>query len=302
MKNRPNQYVLDRKSFCGKAAILCLFLAMVFRCVGGLLNLTIFEDRFATVEFLLPVGCCILYILCILIFGRRWFKISVVPFLLGVMACVLRLYSYDNLLQQEASFERILCSIFFYLIVASAYSGIVLGSLRGKTLLLLLFLVPLGSHAWFEIYPLFRDGIRVEPSLILMELSVLCVIFAMLFAAAGMHLGVPGSRSTGNKPASAPSAPETEETDAAPADAPAEPSAAEFVEPPAAAAEAADEAPAEEPFAPASSPATEADEEEDTEEEDGYDPFAPSPIHLTLNPDLNEDQPEGEAGQDGADA
>ena len=106
MKNRPNQYVLDRKSFCGKAAILCLFLAMVFRCVGGLLNLTIFEDRFATVEFLLPVGCCILYILCILIFGRRWFKISVVPFLLGVMACVLRLYSYDNLLQQEASFER----------------------------------------------------------------------------------------------------------------------------------------------------------------------------------------------------
>ena len=113
MKNRPNQYVLDRKSFCGKAAILCLFLAMVFRCVGGLLNLTIFEDRFATVEFLLPVGCCILYILCILIFGRRWFKISVVPFLLGVMACVLRLYSYDNLLQQEASFERILCSIVF---------------------------------------------------------------------------------------------------------------------------------------------------------------------------------------------
>ena len=81
MKNRPNQYVLDRKSFCGKAAILCLFLAMVFRCVGGLLNLTIFEDRFATVEFLLPVVCCILYILCILIFGRRWFKISVVPFL-----------------------------------------------------------------------------------------------------------------------------------------------------------------------------------------------------------------------------
>ncbi len=297
MKNRPNQYVLDRKSFCGKAAILCLFLAMVFRCVGGLLNLTIFEDPFATVEFLLPVGCCILYILCILIFGRRWFKISVVPFLLGVMACVLRLYSYDNLLQQEASFERILCSIFFYLIVASAYSGIVLGSLRGKTLLLLLFLVPLGSHAWFEIYPLFRDGIRVEPSLILMELSVLCVIFAMLFAAAGMHLGVPGSRSTGSKPA-----PETEETDAAPAAAPAEPSAAERVEAPAAAAEAVGEAPAEEPFAPASAPAAEADEEEDTEEEDGYDPFAPSPIHLTLNPDLDEDRPEGEAGQDGADA
>ena len=298
MKNRPNQYVLDRKSFCGKAAILCLFLAMVFRCVGGLLNLTIFEDRFATVEFLLPVGCCILYILCILIFGRRWFKISVVPFLLGVMACVLRLYSYDNLLQQEASFERILCSIFFYLIVASAYSGIVLGSLRGKTLLLLLFLVPLGSHAWFEIYPLFRDGIRVEPSLILMELSVLCVIVAMLFAAAGMHLGVPGSRSTGSKPAPAPSAPETEETDAAPADAPAEPSVPERVEPPV----TADEASAEEPTSSLSSPATEENEEEEAEEEDGYDPFAPSPIHLTLNPDLDEDHPEGEAGQDGADA
>ena len=131
-----------------------------------------------------------------------------------------------------------------------------------------------------------------------MELSVLCVIFAMLFAAAGMHLGVPGSRSTGSKPAPAPSAPETEETDAAPAAAPAEPSVPERVEP----SVTAPEASSEEPTSSSSSPAAEENEEEDTEEEDGYDPFAPSPIHLTLNPDLNEDRPEGEAGQDGADA
>ena len=64
----------------------------------------------------------------------------------------------------------------------------------------------------------------------------------------------------------------------------------------------APEASSEEPTSSSSSPATEENEEEEAEEEDGYDPFAPSPIHLTLNPDLNEDQPEGEAGQNGADA
>ena len=181
MKNRHIRYTFDRKSFFGKAAIFCLILSMVLRGIGGLLNRTIFEDWFTIVEFGLPILCALLYLLSLLIFGRKWFKVTVFPFVLGVMACVVRLFSFDNLMQQEMSVERILVSVFFYLVVTALYSAIAFGGLRSRILLFLLFLVPLGYHAVFEIYPTVLSGFGLNLSLILMELSVLAVIFAMIF-------------------------------------------------------------------------------------------------------------------------
>ena len=181
MKNRHIRYTFDRKSFFGKAAIFCLILSVVLRGIGGLLNRTIFEDWFTIVEFGLPILCALLYVICLLIFGRKWFKVTVFPFVLGVMACVVRLFSFDNLMQQEMSVERILVSVFFYLVVTALYSAIAFGGLRARILLFLLFLVPLGYHAVFEIYPTVLSGFGLNLSLILMELSVLAVIVAMIF-------------------------------------------------------------------------------------------------------------------------
>lgn len=99
MKNQ-GKYMLDRKTFAAKAAMICLFLSMLVRGAAALVNKTVLIDRFSLVEYALPIVCCLLYLLCILLFGRRCFWLSIIPFICGVMAFVIRLFSYDNLLQE----------------------------------------------------------------------------------------------------------------------------------------------------------------------------------------------------------
>jgi hypothetical protein len=309
MKNRHIRYTFDRKSFFGKAAIFCLILSMVLRGIGGLLNRTIFEDWFTIVEFGLPILCALLYLLSLLIFGRKWFKVTVFPFVLGVMACVVRLFSFDNLMQQEMSVERILVSVFFYLVVTALYSAIAFGGLRARILLFLLFLVPLGYHAVFEIYPTVVSGFGLNLSLILMELSVLAVIVAMIFV----------SLSLSSKPRVSPVDPESGKnvvpplpgdrldekppvvTTEAPAEKPSEPAPAEqqpvtekpepVIEKP----EPADKKPEPAPASCESTPVSSWPAPAEKEDPD-YDPFAPSsgPIKLTLNPDLGDLSDKGE--------
>ena len=305
MKNRHIRYTLHRKSFFGKAAVFCLVLFIVLRGIGGLLNRTIFEDRFATAEFAFPILCALLYLLCLLFFGRKWFKITVFPFVLGVMACVVRLFSYDNLMQQVMSVERILVSIFFYLVVTAVYSAVAFGGIRARIFLFFLFLVPLGYHAVFEIYPVVSSGFGLSASPVLMELSVLAIIFSMLFVSLGMSSKPrvnsidPESGKTvvpplpGNKLDEKPPV----VTGEAPAEVPKEPSepAPEESEPPA--EEPEPTAAHSESVSAPSAITPEPDEAvPEGDEEPSFDPFAPStgPIQLTLNPDLGDYSAEGE--------
>ena len=309
MKNRHIRYTFDRKSFFGKAAIFCLILSVVLRGIGGLLNRTIFEDLFTIVEFGLPILCALLYVICLLIFGRKWFKVTVFPFVLGVMACVVRLFSFDNLMQQEMSVERILVSVFFYLLVTALYSAVAFGGLRARILLFLLFLLPLGYHAVFEIYPTVVSGFGLNLSLILMELSVLAVIFAMIFVSLALS----------SKPRVSPVDPESGKnvvpplpgdrldekppvvTTEAPAEKPSEPaptesqSVAEKPEPVIEKPEPAAEKPEPAPASYESTPVSSWSAPKEKEDPD-YDPFAPSsgPIKLTLNPDLGDLSDKGE--------
>lgn len=300
MKNRHIRYTFDRKGFFGKAAMLFLFLSAVLRGVGGLLNRTIFEDWFATVEFALPIVCALLYLLCLVCFGRKWFKVTVLPFVLGVMACVIRLFSFDNLMQQEMSVQRILVSIFFYLVLTAVYSAVAFSGLRAKILLFLLFLVPLAYHAVFEIYPVILAGYLPDLSPILMELSVLAVMIAMLFTSLGLSSRprissvdpesgktvvppLPGDKLDEKPPVV---------TADAPAETPVKPAEVSSKEPEPAPAAVKPE-PVSEPFSLSSAaPVSAFERKSDTE----YDPFAPSagPIKLTLNPDLGDLSEEGE--------
>ena len=315
MKNRHIRYTLDRKSFFGKAAMLCLFLSIVFRGIGAFLNPTIFRDQFDTVEFALPILCALLYLLSVLFFGRRWFKITIVPFLLGVMACVLRLFSFDNIMQQEMSVQRILVSVCFYLVLTAVYSAVVFSGLRAKYLLFVLFLVPLAYHIGFEIVPAFRGGYPINAYLVLMELSVLAVIFAMLFVSLGLSSKtrlkevdpesgkvvsppVPGDSLDVKPPIpsqASPAEPEPkEEAPQPPAEAPAEKGEEESKE---------ELLPSVKPEAPQAEVTPVAEKAENLpkpslweEKEYEYDPFAPSegPIKLTLNPILDDSSKEGE--------
>ena len=306
---KEKKYLLDRRSFPVKAALVCLLLGIVLRGVSGLLNRVVLEDRLTFFAFLLFLGSCLLYGLSLLLFGRKWLWITTGPFVLGVMAFVARLFTYDNLLQVEASIPRMLISMLFYLVVTAVYSATVCGGLRGKWFLVLLFLFPLAGHVVFDIIPAFRQGVSLSASQILAELSVLIVLIGMVFTALSMRhtLPAPGEGKKKKSDEVAPPQPGNKLDEKPPvisdpesADEPAvEEAAPEAETPPAELAETpaeeepavtADEAPVpEEPDKPSEAEA--ASDAADEPEADDYDPFAPStgPIRLTLNPFTGED-------------
>ena len=303
---KEKKYFLDRRSFPAKAALICLLLAFIFRGVSGLLNRVVLEDRLTFFAFLLFLGSCLLYGLSLLLFGRKWLWVTIGPFVLGVMTFVARLFTYDNLLQVEVSIPRMLISILFYLIITALYSATVCGGLRGKWLLVLLFLFPLAGHVVFDIIPAFRQGASLSVSQILAELSVLVVLIGMVFASLAMKHTVPapadkkkkkGNEVTpplpGNKlDEKPPVVSDPAHSAAAEAETVAAVPAAEALPEKEAEAEAADvaEAPlSEESVQVPETPAAQEKENEPVEDDD--DPFAPStePIRLTLDPFGGED-------------
>ena len=300
---KEKKYLLDRRSFPVRAALVCLLLGLIFRGVSGLLNRVVLEDRLTFFAFLLFLGSCLLYGLSLLLFGRKWLWVTTGPFVLGVMAFVARLFTYDNLLQVEVSIPRLLISMLFYLVVTAVYSATVCGGLRGKWFLVLLFLFPLAGHVVFDIIPAFRQGVSLSASQILAELSVLVVLIGMVFTALSMRHTIPepaekkkkGEEVTPPQPGDKLDEKPAVVSDPEPAAEPAvEEAAPEAETPPSEAAET----PAEEEPAVAAEEAAVPEESEkpaepeaasdaaDEPEAGDYDPFAPStePIRLTLDP------------------
>ena len=298
---KEKKYLLDRRSFLVKAALVCLLLAFVLRGVSGLLNRVVLEDRLTLFSFLLFLGSCLFYSLSLILFGRKWLWVTTGPFVLGVMAFVARLFTYDNLLQVETSIPRMMISILFYLVVTAVYSVTVSGGFRGRWLLVLLFLFPLAGHIVFDIIPAFRQGVAISASQILAELSVLAVIFGMIFTALSFRHTLPAPSENRKKKEDAVVPPQPGNkldekppvvSDPAQSDESAAESEPESVPDDSAGspAEAEPAAAAEEPKAAGKN--EEASEAVDTPdvitkpEAEEYDPFAPStePIRLTLDP------------------
>ena len=277
------KYMLDRRSIPAKAAMICLAISVLCRIVGGLLDRTFFEDRFALVEFLMPVACSMLLLLCILLFGRKGFWTSVIPFVCLMMAFVLRLFTFDNLRQIELPLNIVLISMFGCLALAALYAATVFGA-RTKWLLFVLLLAALAGHVWFELVPAFQEGGWLSVTPVCMEISVLFLFFTLLFVSVGMtrkHRERPPRPDHGSEPV--PPVPEekppvAEKTPKEPAPIPAAEQEKPKPEPkkPEPTPEKASEAP----------PAVKEPEVKKPEPEEEYDPFAPStgPIKLTLNP------------------
>ena len=190
---KEKKYLLDRRSFPVKAALVCLLIGFVLKGISGLLNRVVLEDRLTFFSLLLFLGSCLLYGLSLLLFGRKWLWVTTGPFVLGVMAFVARLFTYDNLLQVETSIPRMMISILFYLVITAVYSVTVCGGLRGKWLLVFLFLLPLAGHVVFDIIPAFKLGVVLSASQILAELSVLVVLIGLVFTALSMRHTLPAT-------------------------------------------------------------------------------------------------------------
>ncbi len=227
---KRTKFFVDKNSALIHAAVIFMALSAVFRLAGcwGMLG-----DRFfAATQLALPLICNLLFIVCVLLLGSRAFWLTSVPVILGVVFFIIKSFTFTSVL------HTILC-ILLYVLVAVLYTATAFGVIPTKWFLVPLFGLPLIYHIAVEDVAALRDA-SVTVASALQEISVLCIMTALLFTALAMkkhknieELDLPKMRAPKViPPQKAPAADAKAEGDSAPAAtpapaaAPAEPAAA----------------------------------------------------------------------------
>ena len=122
---------------------------------------------------MLPILCNLLFIVLVLYAGRRFFGLTFIPVILGVMFFIIKAFGFDSIL------HTILC-ICLYLAVAFIYTATVFGVIRTKWLLAPLFGLPLIVHIYLDRDMIAPKGQTVALAELLPEISVLCIMAALL--------------------------------------------------------------------------------------------------------------------------
>ena len=178
-KSKPRaKFYVEQQHWAVQTAIIFMALSAVFRIVGcwGKWD----ESFFAATQIALPLMCNILFILCLVLLGKKALWLSAVPVILGVVFFIIKSFTFDSWL------HTVLC-ILLYLLVAVLYTGTVFGVIRTKWLLPPLFGLPFLYHIFVEDLAALRDTANpVTLSAGLQEISVLCVMLALFFTAIAM--------------------------------------------------------------------------------------------------------------------
>ncbi len=176
--NAKVKFYIDKTGFFAESAMILFLLSAVFRFIGcwGL-----WHDRVNFIMvFLLPLCCCVLMTLAILLFGRKGFFLSFIPVLLGVVFFVYESLSFDSWV------HTVMC-ILLYLVIALIYSATVFGWIRTKWLLPPLFGLPFLYHIVMEDIPALSN--TAEPVTFaagMQEMSILCIMAAMFCVSMGL--------------------------------------------------------------------------------------------------------------------
>lgn len=174
-KPRAKFYV-EKNSALVHAAVIFMALSAVFRLVGcwGMWG----NQFFAASQIGLPLVCNLLFILFILLLGGRAFWTTLLPVILGVVFFIIKSFTLDSWL------HTVLC-ILLYMLVAVLYSATAFGIIRTKWLLVPLFGLPFIYHVAVEDAAALRAG-TVTFAAGMQEVSVLCIMLALLFTALAM--------------------------------------------------------------------------------------------------------------------
>lgn len=174
-KTPRTKFYLEPKGWAAQAAVIFMALSAIFRIVGcwGM-----WDDKFfAATQIALPLICNILFILCIVLLGRKALWLTSIPVILGVVFFIIKSFTFTSWI------HMVLC-ILLYLVVAVLYTGTVFGVIHTKWLLVPLFGLPFLYHIFVEDLVALRDTANpVTLSAGLQEISVLCVMLALLFTA-----------------------------------------------------------------------------------------------------------------------
>ena len=215
--NEKTRFYLDKTGFFAESAMIFLVLAAVFRFFGcwGM-----WENRGEYVMLtLLPIFCCLLMTLCIILFGRKGFFLSVIPVMLGMVFFIWKALYYPSWV------NTVICVV-YNLAVAVIYTGTVFGWIPTKWLLVPMFALPFLYRVSVIDIPalsnkaepvLFSDGMQ-ELSILGILAGMFCVAMALRrrFAAAPVEKKEKET-AVAAQPESAPAAPAAQTAPAAPA-------------------------------------------------------------------------------------
>lgn len=174
IKREKLRYSVSRKNFFVKLSAFFMLLSMLCRLLGYWGFWANQTSDFVLTQILLPVMCNLLFVVVILYMGRRFFALSCVPVILGVVFFIIKALGFDSVI------HMILC-ICLYLAVAIIYTATVFGVIRTKWLLAPLFGLPLLYHIFVEDLSTLRaDENAMSLGEWLPEISVLCIMLSLL--------------------------------------------------------------------------------------------------------------------------
>lgn len=177
-KQQKIRFWVDKKSFLVQAAVILMALSAVFRLIGcwGLWS----DPFFAATQIVLPLCCNLLFIVCLLLFGKRAFSLTCVPLLAGIVFFIIKAFTFESWI------HTVLC-LCLYIGISVLYVLAVFGSAKIKLLLAPIFGLVFLYHVFVEDLAALRD---VENPVTLaagmQEMSVLCIILAMFFVSLAM--------------------------------------------------------------------------------------------------------------------
>ena len=177
-ENGRVRFYLDKTGFFAESAVILLAMAIIFRLIGCI---GMWSNRVdAIMLVLLPVLCCLLLILCIVLLGKKGFFLSFIPVLLGVVFFVFKSLGFESWM------HTVLCVI-LYVVVAVIYTATVIGWIHTKWLLPVLFGLPFIYHVAVEDIPaLIKTPESVTFAAGMQEMSVLCIMAALFCIGMGL--------------------------------------------------------------------------------------------------------------------
>lgn len=176
-ETRKKLYV-DQEGFCTEASMLLMVLAVVFRVIGSI-------GRWGDMNYLLtqvglPVFCGLLFVLFLLLFGKRAFWTSVIPVVLGAVFFIFRIMEVENNLQKVGC-------IVLYMVIVVLYA-MCFSHKNLKWLLAGVLFAAFAYHVGVEDVPVLLD-LEHPVSFVdgMQEMSVLAIMLSLMFACLAMR-------------------------------------------------------------------------------------------------------------------
>lgn len=174
--NIRTSYYIQRKSLWAVLSVLFMVLSFALRSWWAAQAAP--EGYAFAVHVCLPLASNVLFAACVLIWGEKALWTSFFPALMGVLFFILKALGFPSPVQ------TVLC-VLLYLLVAALFGLTVFGFIPTKKPLIPLFALPLAYHIIVQDLIQNRETYTLHNWL--QELSVLCVMAALLCLSIGMR-------------------------------------------------------------------------------------------------------------------